>query len=378
MKLGILYYSGSKFTDIQKVPVIDKEIINNINIFIQSNTDIQNLHSLDDLEKDVVWVSNIDVPSWNKYYGINIISNNWLNPCIDVLSNRIGTSLPTDIDLIFKLIQNLINLIEKINQKRISFTDSLITQIFFDPQPEYKLKDSLCSEVKRFFVDKVYEGINFPISLQSNKEYRKFDVHSEHIIHILLSTSYPMMDKWKKVNYNDSNIIDYDFNIFAIDPQSIKLINSDKSLYVLDALKHNILKPKRDDGLIWINNHEYEIIKKYYEFKVISAYGNSNSCKLDIGIEYNKLDYLSFTKNWLAYLLLQKLMACNSNLLVIWAKTILFKELFHKVENIFNSNIDIAFFDFQSFHLQFEPNNLEKCIYISLENDLEPNASLFR
>jgi hypothetical protein len=385
MKLGILYYSGTKKQDSIKLPINNSLDISDFSVFSENYAQVQSLESFEDLEKDVFWLSNIKgkdaletiSAAWKNYYDLTVVTQEWLDPKLEILANKISAKLPEELDLVLQLILRLINLVENINEKKISFSEPLISQIYFESKQNSEIIKNTIPELNNFFIDRTFNGIKLPLSLDPNKEYRKVDVHAVDIMQIILSCKYPEMDKWQRIDIKNLNDRDYDFSIFAIDPNSIELIALNQDLPLLDAIKETFLVPKKGNELIWINNHEFDVINQYYDFKIVQAYGNNNSCNLDIGIVYNSLDYLSVTKNWLAFLQLKSLVY-QTSAQGLWAKTILLKELFLKAITIFDSLIELTFFDFLCFHFQCDQNKLDDCFFISIENGLQPNVAIFR
>lgn len=384
MNIGILYYNEIK-KGIPELPILDSIKINNFYAYSKNYNSVERLNDFDKLDKDIVWISNLIndecssdqliFSSWKKHYNLNVLTLDWLELKIETLANKISAKIPEELDLVFESILRLINVLEIESKEKISFSRSLANQIQIKFNNSKLKKDELDPQTKNFFYNREFNGVTLPVEFNSTYQYRKVDVNPGILIQRILSIKFPFDNQWARVSVKTVDLNKQNAMIMSLNSKSIRPLMDKNNFSLLKFIKEVFMSRIDHDGLIWVNNHELELIEKYFEFEIVCAYENSNLFNLKIPSINEDLDFISVTKNNYSYLFLQNLLNFQNDPICIWAKSILLKELFLKAIKIIEANIQLTFFNFQCFHFQCPKEELENCILISLENGLQPNVT---
>lgn len=351
---------------------------------VEENKVIKKLSSLSDLNKNVIWISNISEPSnnteiienWKVKYGLTVLRKEWLSPDLEFIASKLGVEINQDGQLLLLSIIRLISFVKKYSGRDINLVTSLMQQIpelFFNP---LGIQEKENNEVIENYLDlkkNIFRhGARFKVDTLPG--YQRVEMNLLAQIDDLRNQKIPN-GNWTEVLPIELDTNSEDIYLFGIKKNSIKAKdNIDMSL--IEAIELTFLQPNHNSSLVWLNNNEFDIVNRY--FHLIPSKFLTCDKYITPKLSFNLIDSLSFTKSWFFSLQMQKFFdsPCTTNL-DVWIRTRLVRNCFLKAEELIKQGIALKFFDYKYFHFFYKNENIGTSIHSCLQSGLEPNIALF-
>lgn len=387
MNFGILFCDSEKI--IQTCLNSPVNLENNAWYCEPGSLETKKLSKIDELRKDVAWISNIPqtnsnielLQNWQSKFSLKVLRKEWLTPDLKILMLKLGASLPKNGHLILLSINRLIELIEKYNGCEITLSTGLLEQIpdllntnLFHYEKDNNIINNYLISKKSIFDS----GVR--LVTDRLEEYSRVELNMLCIVNQLKNLKIPH-GTWKQIPIVDFKSTPHTPFILGIKPDSL-IPKNEINIQLSEAVKLTFLQDssqnENEDSIIWINDCEYKMVSKYFHINPSLIFICDNPSVLNFQINFDIIDILSFTKKWLFSLQIHKFMNDSSlSYENIWIKTNIVHNCFLKAEELVKQRISLAFFDYKYFHFYHNRSDFGTCISTCLQTGLEPNTSLF-